>query len=296
LSPAPPTMHMKVVLLLMVALCAALARTQEVRVIYDMDVDNTNGTQYTPVFNGDLTPEQQEYFDLAWGIAFIVFGLVFVVFGYRIFRITLFIIGAIAGAATAYLLLQTHAQLALFLVLIIAGASGIILGLMFVCIFYLGLFALGAMLGCVLAGIVLATPLGTSLVTLAWVHWLVLVGSSALFGILALVFQKPLLIVATSIYGAYLIAFAVAALWVPQSNFAQIIPHLFNAKDFPFNPTASNWLPFVFIAGIAVVAILGIVVQARVTARKYHHLKKKYDDDNSVEVEPLLKKRSVNNV
>lgn len=57
-------------------------------------------------------------------------------FGYRIFRvscfhslsirsdsafviqITLFVIGAIAGAATAYLLLQTHAQLALFLVLV----------------------------------------------------------------------------------------------------------------------------------------------------------------------------------
>jgi cation transport ATPase len=84
----------------------------------------------------DLTPEQQEYFNLAWGIAFIVFGLIFVVFGYRIFRvsvfkqlqlfrsspneqqITLFVIGAIAGAATAYLLLQTHAQLALFLVLV----------------------------------------------------------------------------------------------------------------------------------------------------------------------------------
>lgn len=181
---------------------------------------------------------------------------------------------------------------------IIAAVSGIILGLMFVCIFYLGLFALGAMLGCVLAGIVLATPLGTSLVTLAWVHWLVLVGSSLLFGVLALVFQKPLLIVATSIYGSYLIALAVASLWVPQSNFAQIIPHMFSAQEFPFDPTAANWLPFVFIAGIAVVSILGIVVQARVTARKYHHLKKKSDEYNSVEVEPLLHKtkRSVNNV
>lgn len=35
-----------------------------------------------------------------------------------VFQITLFVIGAIAGAATAYLLLQTHAQLALFLVLV----------------------------------------------------------------------------------------------------------------------------------------------------------------------------------
>jgi hypothetical protein len=287
-------MNTKAAVLLLALLCASLTRAQEVRIVYELDYEETNGT-YTPSYDGNLTPEQQEYFNLAWGIAFIVFGLIFVVFGYRIFRITLFVIGAIAGAATAYLLLQTHAQLALFLVLIIAAVSGIILGLMFVCIFYLGLFALGAMLGCVLAGIVLATPLGTSLITLAWAHWLVLVGASLLFGVLALVFQKPLLIVATSIYGAYLIALAVASLWVPESNFAQIIPHLFSAKEFPFDPTAANWLPFVFIAGIAVVSILGIVVQARVTARKYHHLKKKNDEYNSVEVEPLLK-RSVNHV
>merc|ERR1712046_550770 len=137
-------MHTKTLVVLFTVLCAALCRAQqEVRVVYEFDWEENNGTQYTPAYDGNLTPEQQEYFNLAWGIAFIVFGLIFVVFGYRIFRITLFVIGAIAGAATAYLLLQTHAQLALFLVLIIAAVSGIILGLMFVCIFYLGLFALG---------------------------------------------------------------------------------------------------------------------------------------------------------
>ncbi len=45
-------MNTKAVVLLFTVLCAALCRAQEVRLIYEWDLEENNGTQYTPTYDG----------------------------------------------------------------------------------------------------------------------------------------------------------------------------------------------------------------------------------------------------
>lgn len=45
-------MHTSLVVLLVALLGAALTRAQEVRIVYEMEYEETNGTQYTPSYDG----------------------------------------------------------------------------------------------------------------------------------------------------------------------------------------------------------------------------------------------------
>lgn len=47
-------MNIKAVVLLFTVLCASLARAQEVRLVYELDVEENNGTQYTPTYGGGM--------------------------------------------------------------------------------------------------------------------------------------------------------------------------------------------------------------------------------------------------
>ena len=45
-------MDTKLAVLLLALLGAALTRAQEVRIVYELEYEETNGTQYTPSFDG----------------------------------------------------------------------------------------------------------------------------------------------------------------------------------------------------------------------------------------------------
>jgi len=109
-----------------------------------------------------------------------------------------------------------------------------------------------------------------------WLHFVIMVVSSIIFGILALVLQKVLMVVGTSFGGSFMIASAVDFLAV-HSNFSLIIPM---ALRFNFDTVKNaDWRVYVMIAGFVVFGIIGSVVQFALTARNFNHNKKKKSDN-----------------
>ena len=93
-----------------------------------------------------------------------------------------------------------------WLPLVLGFVGAFIGGFLFVCIIPLGIFFVGFAFGVALGSIALSTPLGTTVMTAGWQHLLVTLGGGLFFGILALIAQKTLIIVSTSVFGAYMIA------------------------------------------------------------------------------------------
>jgi hypothetical protein len=234
---------------------------------------------------GVVPPALDNNVQLAIKIALIVIGFIFVIAGYRIFQVTLFIIGLILGFATTYLVLTTHAEIALWLVLVLSLVGGLLLGLLFLCVLLIGVFAVGAYLGLAAACTLLATPLGTTYVTSNVAHLLIILGASVLCGVLALIAQKTLLILGTSLFGAYCMAVAIDSLWV-HSDFSQIIPNIISAQKYPLHES-QLWISLAFLGGILLVTLIGVIVQFRVFAKHWDHRKKR-KRVSSEDGQPLL--------
>ncbi|MCK4537352.1 MAG: TMEM198/TM7SF3 family protein [Candidatus Krumholzibacteria bacterium] len=136
------------------------------------------------------------------GFAFIyiMFGLLACFWGYRMFKAVLGLIGFILGA---YLVggLTASFMGGMGLVPLIAGvAGGLICGSLFVGLYFMGIFVLGAAAGW-LFGVLITSMASNSLHILLFII-LALVG-----GILAVTFQKTIIVVATAILGSwYLVA------------------------------------------------------------------------------------------
>jgi hypothetical protein len=213
--------------------------------------------------------------NLVFNICVIVFGILFCFVGYRIFRFTFFIAGLLIGFGVTYMILES--KVTFLIALVIAGGVGLIFGILFTFVAAIGIFATGAILGLAIATVVLATPVGDMITSngIQWLHFVIMLGAAVVFGVIALLLQKFIMIIGTSFGGSFMMATAVDAILV-HSNFSTIIP---NALNFHFDTLLeSEWKVYVMIAGFAVFGIIGSVVQFRVTARNYNHNKKSKKD------------------
>jgi mannose/fructose/N-acetylgalactosamine-specific phosphotransferase system component IID len=134
------------------------------------------------------------------------------------------------------------------------------------------IFAIGCGLGVAIASLVLTTPLGTVVLKEPWTHIVIVCGAGLVFGVLALIFQKTLIIVGTASFGSYMIASGVDLQWMkPQPILSQIIPNIlsFQKSAFDWDEIKSNPWPYVLIAGMVVFAIAGVIVQTCFTAKNY---------------------------
>ena len=125
-------------------------------------------------------------------------GLIECLFGYRLFKwmlaLTGFALGAIAGGAAG---MQLYGAIGAVIGGLIVGVFG---GVMMVVMYFVGVFAMGAMLGA-LAGLLIAGPHAGFAIPAAVV--LGLIG-----GILAVVLQKLLIVLSTALVGSYLVILA----------------------------------------------------------------------------------------
>src|SRR5262249_57348149 len=132
------------------------------------------------------------------GVVAIVAGIVICFWGYRLWKLTLAIIGLIAGACGGW-------QVGLALVpgneagLLVCGIVGALAGMgLCLWLYFLGLFLIGATAGAVIAGaLVNGTGQGEPLV---------FVGFPLIFRIIAVVAPKIIVGVSTGPSGAYLIS------------------------------------------------------------------------------------------
>ena len=190
-------------------------------------------------------------------LASIGLGVVYCFFGYRIFRIVLGILGFISGASVA-------AKIALDVfgrepaIAILAGMVVGIIGAILVGVFYfIGIFLLGAWLGSLLG--VLLTGGGGSTVETVIILVLAVIG-----GIVAVMLQKLMIILSTSLSGAW---------GIVSGIFYFLGGSRGPIRLFQFHPNLRALRPmgargYIMLLCWVVIGIAGIVVQYSITRER----------------------------
>ncbi len=174
----------------------------------------------------------------------VVLGLAQCFFGYRILRVILGITGFILGGLLAGYLVFSLTQSQLFAV--IAGVIGGLIGAgLMAGLYVIGVFLLGAFFGGMAASALLTLGGGSPQL------WVVAILAIAA-GVVAVLLQKPMLVVATAFLGSWWAVTGVAALTgaVELGGF-QAVPLVL--KD-----ASAGWL-----IGWLVLGIVGLIVQFR---------------------------------
>lgn len=179
-----------------------------------------------------------------------LFGLIVCLFGYRIFRFLLLVMGFIAGASLSAVIVLTFTQESLlnltkgsdFLVILIAGlAGGFTLAIILLFLYSAGVFLIGALFGIALfTGITAFTDIHSEL------FWYVV--SALVGGILALFIQKFMIILITSFTGSCMAVIGV--LYLINSTFDLLDPDfIYKMGDIETYRIVLSWFT-VFILGV----------------------------------------------
>jgi len=214
-----------------------------------------------------------------FGLSMLV-GLVYVFSGYRIFKVIFFVSGLILFFSICYILMSSllnwNNDWKYYLVLGISGTVGLLGGGLFLVIVPIGFFAIGALLGLTVGTICLLTPIATLLGSNGLYVFLFLVGFAVVFGIIAVIFQKVVAIIGTSFVGSFMIFNSLDDRFF-HSNFSSILPTFL--KTFNVPPATDHWAPYVILGCVVVLAIIGIFVQFKATAKNYDHKQKPKDKE-----------------
>ncbi len=131
----------------------------------------------------------------AFAIFSIIAGVIICFRGYRLFKVVLGIAGFIAGAALFYHLgaQYTANMIVLVILTIFGGMIGASLSMAF---YYVGLFLLGALAGWQI-GFLMSTAINMEFIII------IPIVAAVIAGFLACFFQKPIIIAATALIGAW---------------------------------------------------------------------------------------------
>ncbi len=146
---------------------------------------------------------------LIWGLVAMICGGFFAIYGFSLFRIALFTIGLLIGFSAGMLLTQGQSDVIRLIISLVAGG---ILGVLFYTMFKVSLYIAGGVLGLVIALLVasLFTMHDSALQTVAVIIGLLVGGFFGRF------LGDMIIILATSIVGAYAIIYGLAILF-PQT-------------------------------------------------------------------------------
>jgi len=158
-----------------------------------------------------MSPEQLQQYTPAAMAGIVVVGLLFCLFGYRIFRVLLVFAGAIFGAGIAMALANQQwpqSVAATIIAGVLGAAAG---GVLMVVAYYVGVFCAGA----VFAATIAAALTGASTEN---PQLIAVIPAAIIGGMLALVLQKLLIILATSFMGSLTtVTGAAYFIWGPEA-------------------------------------------------------------------------------
>uniref|UniRef100_K3WBV8 Transmembrane protein 198 n=1 Tax=Globisporangium ultimum (strain ATCC 200006 / CBS 805.95 / DAOM BR144) TaxID=431595 RepID=K3WBV8_GLOUD len=261
--------------LLLVALCGvmqvALVAAQSWTNVTD-DIKDTITDQGNAIVDGSAS-DKLKLGPSASAVLSICAGVAVCFCGYRLLRPTMFVSGFLVGgflASSAIEYLFKHESWVDTAWWISLFVGGLLAGALVVALYSIGIFAIGAA-----GGVLLATMLNTSvgyklfpenpntgLLILAIV--LGLIG-----GILALKIERPVIVIATSLVGAVL---AVSGI----GYFAKNLPDITDLKQFATKNEEGEWvyaMPTVwwgYLGGMLALFLLGMFVQFKKTASVNH--------------------------
>jgi len=201
------------------------------------------------------------------GAFLILAGFTFLFFGHRLFKPTLFLAGFYFFGCLGYLFMiniepaggLNNRETVLLVASIVFGIVG---GLLAICFWKLAVALLGALMGFALAMFVLSWKSGgvisSGLPRAGFICALSLVGS-----VIILFFQKPIIIVSTSIIGAY--SMAVGVDLFAHTGFIETTgAFLTSSSKASFETFETNPKIYGMLGSTALLAIIGMVAQWRI--------------------------------
>lgn len=190
--------------------------------------------------------------------AVIVIGLVECFVGYRIYKIFLMILGFAVGGVMAGGLTYAGTENLVF-ALLAGGLGGVAGAFLFVAFYFIGIFLLGAGFGAILGSALAASLSFDDTFTL-----ILTIALAILFGILAIKFQRFMIILATAFSGAWSVVVGTAFFTTSYIDFSN-----------PEQPIAATGNVFYLILGFwGILGIVGMIVQYLTTSQAQPIVKK----------------------
>ncbi|KAI9145982.1 hypothetical protein BKA69DRAFT_1046656 [Paraphysoderma sedebokerense] len=218
---------------------------------------------------GEVVKDPRKYLpeDIPVGIIFITVGVLFCFWGSRWFKIVLFLAGAYLFASIAYFVLQKVEPEAGFsnrsaVYLGVTIAAGFIGGAILTAFVKLGIFAIGCVGGYALAVWILG--LGANGLIKNDIGQKVFIAAVALIsGFITLFWLMDRAVkIFTAIAGAYSIMLGIDVF--AQTGFKDAVGRFVGDGTLPYNPTPAI---YGMLAGTAVLALVGMAVQFKVTGK-----------------------------
>lgn len=201
----------------------------------------------------------------------ILIGTVACFYGYRFFKFMLFLAGFLVGFVITYLLCYLYLTDELsgkalefkdqvFLGISVGG--GLLAGLLTVCLFYVGLFLLGATMGWFvgMAFLPLMYKHSEYLAEHSWALYVILATFAIAGGILVICFQKVVIIISTSFQGAFLFVGGVDY-YLENSKVLYYSVNILHGRHFDKSNLPHCWYTWMMVSFIPVMFIAGMVVQ-----------------------------------
>lgn len=213
---------------------------------------------------GDLNGLWRFVEDNSWifCIAFMVIGAFYTLFGLKLLRPTLFIIGTLSTMAVIlflfYVLILPNnvKDWAGWVILACSGILGLIVGFFAAKLVRIGAFVLGAWAG---AGIgLLLSNMAFYKIESEVVLWVMVVILGLIVGLLSFVFFNAIVIFSTSIVGAYLLLRGLSLIAGGYPNEFTVFERI---KDGDLESVP--WTFYLYMVGIVIVAIAGMILQTK---------------------------------
>ncbi|RKP08312.1 hypothetical protein THASP1DRAFT_29886 [Thamnocephalis sphaerospora] len=201
---------------------------------------------------------------IAAAVIFIVIGFLFCFFGYRLFRVTLFLVGFCVAGLLAFAVCTNVAPLdgtdgddkRRTIYLAVSVAVGFVGGLICMCLWSVGVFLIGALGGVMAALYILALAPEGLIHSGIWRG--VFIAVFALVGaLLTLKFERPVIIVGTSLSGAFALGLGID--FFAHTNLGTAVSDFLSSRTNYHAETKT----YIMLGGIALLAIIGMVVQFR---------------------------------
>ncbi|CAL8265879.1 unnamed protein product [Lota lota] len=199
-----------------------------------------------------------------------LFGVIYCFFGYRCFKAVMFLTGLMFGSVVIFMLCYKErvldTQLSVEASVGIGLGIGTLCGLVTMLVRSVGLFMVGLLLGLLLGVVSLVIMEELYHPKTVWVPLGILLGSGTLFAVLTLQWQRCFVTLSTATFGAAVITVTVDYF---IELFALVHYVYERLKVAPKRPVC--WFTWVILGVWPVLALLGVLIQWKVTAEGYSH-------------------------
>ncbi|OWR41993.1 transmembrane protein 198 [Danaus plexippus] len=200
---------------------------------------------------------------------YIVFGIVYTLFGYRCFKASMFLTGFTFGSAIVYLICLQEYLMPAYGNVGVAMSAGLLFGLITMLIQYVGLFVTGFHTGLLLAvaGLAIYDHFLEARSHTYWLCVVVLLASGIFFAVVNLYWKKVLTIFGTSVYGGAVIATCLDY-FLERMLMLKWVWERARLEAVRSPPCRLSWLS---LAVWPAATLVGLVAQAVLTASAIHH-------------------------